>query len=64
MLTATTRHARAALLGLAVGDALGVPVEFQPRAARQKDPVAGMRAYGTHHQPAGTWSDDASLTFC
>ncbi len=23
-----------------------------------------MRAYGTHHQPAGTWSDDASLTFC
>ncbi len=23
-----------------------------------------MHAYGTHHQPAGTWSDDASLTFC
>jgi ADP-ribosylglycohydrolase len=23
-----------------------------------------MRAYGTHHQPAGTWSDDSSLTFC
>lgn len=23
-----------------------------------------MRAYGTHNQPAGTWSDDASLTFC
>ncbi|NVO85242.1 ADP-ribosylglycohydrolase family protein [Hymenobacter terrestris] len=23
-----------------------------------------MRAYGTHKQPAGTWSDDASLTFC
>ncbi|GAB3648902.1 ADP-ribosylglycohydrolase family protein [Hymenobacter agri] len=55
---------RAALLGLAVGDALGVPVEFAPRAARQKDPVVDMRAYGTHHQPAGTWSDDASLTFC
>ena len=57
-------QARAALLGLAVGDALGVPVEFQPRAARQKDPVTGMRAFGTHHQPAGTWSDDSSLTFC
>lgn len=55
---------RAALLGLAVGDALGVPVEFAPRAARQKDPVVDMRAYGTHHQPAGTWSDDSSLTFC
>lgn len=56
--------ARAALLGLAVGDALGVPVEFAGRAARQADPVTDMRAYGTHNQPAGTWSDDSSLTFC
>lgn len=55
---------RAALLGLAVGDALGVPVEFQSRPARRQDPVVHMREYGTHHQPAGTWSDDASLTFC
>jgi len=59
-----TAAARAALLGLAVGDALGVPVEFAGRAARQADPVTGMRAYGTHSQPAGTWSDDSSLTFC
>ncbi|MBF9140368.1 ADP-ribosylglycohydrolase family protein [Hymenobacter properus] len=56
--------ARAALLGLAVGDALGVPVEFLSRVARQQDPVTGMRAYGTHRQSAGTWSDDSSLTFC
>ncbi|MGI4886426.1 MAG: ADP-ribosylglycohydrolase family protein [Janthinobacterium lividum] len=56
--------ARAALLGLAVGDALGVPVEFRSRAERRRDPVAGLRAHGTHDQPAGTWSDDASLTFC
>jgi len=55
---------RAALLGLAVGDALGVPVEFQSRAARRLDPVVTMREYGTHRQPAGTWSDDSSLTFC
>ena len=60
----TEAQLRAALLGLAVGDALGVPVEFQSRAARRHDPVVHMRAYGTHHQPAGTWSDDASLTFC
>ena len=52
------------MLGLAVGDALGVPVEFRSRAARRLDPVVGMRAYGTHHQPMGTWSDDAALTFC
>lgn len=56
--------ARAALLGLAVGDALGVPVEFIGREVRRRDPVATMRGYGTHHQPPGTWSDDSSLTFC
>lgn len=52
---------RAAILGAAVGDALGVPVEFADRAARRSDPVTGMRAFGTHHQPAGTWSDDTSM---
>jgi ADP-ribosyl-[dinitrogen reductase] hydrolase len=56
--------ARGAFLGLAVGDALGVPVEFIGREARRHDPVATMRGYGTHHQPPGTWSDDSSLTFC
>ena len=60
----TSAATRAALLGVAVGDALGVPVEFQSRQARRFDPVTGMRAYGTHRQPAGTWSDDSSLTFC
>jgi ADP-ribosylglycohydrolase len=62
--TASATAARAALLGLAVGDALGVPVEFIGREARRRDPVVDMRGYGTHHQPAGTWSDDSSLTFC
>lgn len=47
--------------GLAVGDALGVPVEFSTRAKRKTDPVMGMREYGTHNQPAGTWSDDTSM---
>ncbi|RZK36595.1 MAG: ADP-ribosylglycohydrolase family protein [Hymenobacter sp.] len=60
----TLPAARAALLGLAVGDALGVPVEFVGREARRRDPVVGLRGYGTHHQPPGTWSDDSSLTFC
>lgn len=53
-----------ALLGVATGDALGVPVEFIPRASLKPEPVTGMRAFGTHHQPSGTWSDDSSLTFC
>ncbi|UYZ63246.1 ADP-ribosylglycohydrolase family protein [Hymenobacter weizhouensis] len=60
----TESQLRAALLGLAVGDALGVPVEFESRARRRLDPVVTMRGYGTHWQPPGTWSDDASLTFC
>lgn len=50
------------LVGLVVGDALGVPVEFCDRPARDRDPVSGMRGYGTHHQPAGTWSDDGAMT--
>jgi ADP-ribosylglycohydrolase len=52
------------LLGLAVGDALGVPVEFKPREHLQRNPVMDMMGYGTHHQPAGTWSDDTSLALC
>jgi len=52
------------LYGSLVGDALGVPVEFAPRSARKTDPVKGMRALGTHGQPAGTWSDDGSLLLC
>ncbi|MES2734369.1 MAG: ADP-ribosylglycohydrolase family protein [Bacteroidota bacterium] len=53
-----------ALFGLAVGDALGVPVEFKSREKLDMDPVTDMRGYGSHNQPPGTWSDDSSLTFC
>jgi len=52
------------LWGSLVGDALGVPVEFLDRATVQADPVSDMRAFGTHRQPAGTWSDDSSLLLC
>lgn len=49
------------MLGLVVGDALGVPVEFRTRAELARDPVDGPRGHGTYGQPAGTWSDDSSL---
>ena len=52
------------LLGVAIGDALGVPVEFKTRAYLQKNPVTNMIGFGTHKQPVGTWSDDSALTFC
>jgi ADP-ribosylglycohydrolase len=52
------------MLGLCVGDALGVPVEFRPREQLRENPVTDMTGFGTHYQPPGTWSDDSSLTFC
>lgn len=55
---------KAAVLGMAIGDALGVPVEFMRRDALKKNPVKIMREYGTHQQPKGTWSDDSTMAFC
>jgi len=57
-------YVKSALLGIAIGDALGVPVEFTPRDSLARTPVTGMRGHGTFNQPPGTWSDDSSLTFC
>lgn len=45
--------------GLAVGDALGVPFEFKDRDTFS---CTDMIGFGTHNQPAGTWSDDTSMT--
>ena len=53
-----------ALFGLAIGDALGVPVEFKKRAELKDRPVKDLEGYQTHNQPPGTFSDDSSLTFC
>jgi ADP-ribosyl-[dinitrogen reductase] hydrolase len=55
---------KAALFGLSVGDALGVPVEFRDRAGLRNRPITDMTGYGTHNQPPGTWSDDSSMAFC
>jgi ADP-ribosylglycohydrolase len=53
---------RGALLGVLVGDALGVPVEGMGRD--EFEPVTGMRGGGSHLVPAGTFSDDGSMTLC
>ena len=52
------------ILGVAVGDSLGVPVEFKSRAYLNENPVTDMQEFGTFNQPKGTWSDDTSLTLC
>ena len=53
-----------AIWGHCVGDLLGLPVEFSERTYLRHNPVIGPRAFGTFHQPAGTWTDDTSLTLC
>ena len=55
-------HTKGLLFGIAIGDALGVPVEFMSRKHLQANPVVNMREFGTHHQPVGTWSDDTSMS--
>lgn len=53
-----------ALLGFAIGDALGVPVELETRESLCRNPVIGMLGNMFLNQLPGTWSDDSSLVFC
>lgn len=50
------------LLGVIVGDALGLPVQFKDRAWFVKNPVSTMTGHGVFSKPKGSWSDDGSLT--
>lgn len=50
------------IIGLLIGDALGVPVEFKSREYLQEHPVTTMMSHGTYNMPKGTWSDDSSMT--
>ncbi|MBE5756769.1 MAG: ADP-ribosylglycohydrolase [Clostridiales bacterium] len=56
--------AKAVILGHAVADALGVPVEFCSREELDVNPVTSMREYGTYNMPKGSWSDDTSMSLC
>ncbi len=49
------------MMGLIVGDALGVPYEFSWREKLADDPATDMIGHGTYDLPAGTWSDDSSM---
>lgn len=52
------------IMGLCVGDALGVPVEFKSRETLKEKPITDMVGNRVHNQPIGTWSDDTSMTLC
>ena len=53
---------KAVMLGHAIGDALGVPVEFCERDELSANPVTDMVGYGTYPYPEGCWSDDTSMS--
>ena len=53
---------KSVMIGHAVGDALGVPVEFASREELAENPVAAMKGFGTYPVPAGSWSDDTSMS--
>lgn len=50
------------ILGLAIGDALGAPVEFEARGSFEV--VTKMRAGGPFNLKKGQWTDDTSLALC
>ncbi|WP_283678858.1 ADP-ribosylglycohydrolase family protein [Lentilactobacillus sp. Marseille-Q4993] len=50
------------LTAVAIGDALGVPIQFKKRQSLFKNPVSKMTGHGAFDLPAGVWSDDTSLT--
>ena len=52
---------RDGVIGHAIGDAMGVPLEFCIREKLLEHPVTNMRGYGSHPVPEGTWSDDTSM---
>lgn len=54
----TNDRRRGTLYGLAVGDALGAPVEFLPR--ENFEPVTDYRAGGFFNLESGQWTDDTS----
>lgn len=49
------------MMGVVVGDALGMPVQFVDRVELKNNPVETMEGYGTYNMPPGTWSDDSSM---
>lgn len=49
-------------LGLAIGDALGAPLEFKERGTFE--PISSYNAGGRFNLPAGAWTDDTAMALC
>ena len=53
---------KSGIMGVVIGDALGCPVQFKSRDIVEQDPIMCMVGHGTFNLPAGSWTDDSSLT--
>lgn len=51
----------AAMIGAAIGDAMGLPVQGETQAALVQNPVTAMRGYGHFGLPAGYYSDETAM---
>ncbi len=49
------------LIVFAIGDAIGVPIEFKSRKDLMRSPVTAMKGYWSYGVPEGTWSNDTSM---
>ena len=58
----TRDRAIGALVGLAVGDAVGTTLEFKPPGSFA--PISDMVGGGPFGLPVGAWTDDASMAMC
>ena len=56
-----TEMIRDSIVCFAIGDALGVPLEFKSREECERINPTGMLERMSHYQPKGTWSDDTSM---
>lgn len=61
MITMLERY-QGCLVGLAVGDALGAPVEFCPRGSFDK--ITDLRGGGPFNLQRGQYTDDTSMALC
>jgi ADP-ribosyl-[dinitrogen reductase] hydrolase len=52
------------LMGIAIGESIGIPFESSERTDMLKYPVGDMIERKAYSQPAGTWSHSSALTFC
>ena len=57
-------QARGTLLGLAVGDALGAPLEFSSPAIAAAAAGRGLEMSGGGLWEPGEWTDDTAMALC